>query len=297
MGNEAEVVTEVVTTGDVEQSGSDDPIVEGGSNEFSDMVDDFSADDAGEVFEEPAPEPEARTPEPEVQTPVTEAPAPAPEVVETGVAQVVETPAPEPEAKPEAAAPAPEPAPTEVQATPEELAARQAQSQRELETHFQIPPDMIDELQVSPEIAIPKLQAKMYQDVMASVERQIQQQVPNIVRVESRRSELVRKNEEDFFGEWPALKEHASEVSRIGRLYRQINPKTTKEDFIRDVGMQTMMYLKIPHSAPAADTQGEAVVKPPAGLGTRGTVPASSVAPSTNEFEILSQEIMEFDES
>ncbi len=266
-------------------------------NEFAELSDDFIADDNEGSEPEPAPAEEPAVAPVDGEKPAAEEAKPeaSAEPGEVGktegekpvVAEVVTEPVVEPvvEAKPE------------VQPTPEAVAASQAEYVKQLETHFQVPQELVEELQTSPELALPKLQARMYSDIMASMQRAINKQIPAMIEQHAVGKASATAGEDAFYGAWPQLKEHGTEVSRIATMYRGMYPKATQEDFIRDVGGQAMMSLKLSPQAQVVAPVVETVVdKPAGGLGLSGSVPAAGApSQSDNEFTIISQEFSEYD--
>lgn len=196
-----------------------------------------------------------------------EAPAaaePEPEAVADAKAPEAEQPAAE---TPETAAAA-QPAEGETQElTPEQVQERYTEWRGETEEvlakgHYNLDEDTIAQLQTEPEVVIPQIASRVYLDAVTMAIGQVQQMMPRLFEQHMSRSSEHQQNEDRFFGEWPQLKdkpEHRATVQRLGKAYRASNPTATAEQFIRDVGVQAMISLKLP-----IEEKAEAAIETPA---------------------------------
>jgi len=158
---------------------------------------------------------------------------------------------------------APEPAqPPAPQQTPEEIvAAQQANRQKfveQLTQAYAIPEDAIEELRDSPEVAMPKLAAKLHADIFDSLFHGLTQQLPQLVDALITGRTTRNAEEERFFSKWsklgtPELRPKALEKVR---QYRQLNPTMPLEQFQHEAGMWAHMALQIPLEVPSTPGNG-----------------------------------------
>ena len=139
--------------------------------------------------------------------------------------------------------------PLEVQ-TPEQVAERYGTWRKETENilatqHYALKPEEIDELDTNPGEFLSRKMAKVYLDAVTATLTQVTQFLPRMIQEVNQQSVQTNQNEEQFFQRWPKLKEHAQAVLRTGAVYRQLNPQASMEDFINEVGAQTMVALRI----------------------------------------------------
>ena len=246
-----------------------------------------------EAAQEAAPPEEAETP-PEEPTPAGEE---APPVEPT---PPVEEPAP-------AAAPPAEEPPAETPTAPvpvaaPELTAEQVQQQYQTwrgeqeaalaAHHYAIDEETAQRLNDEPGVAIPQLMARVHVDSMVSTLGYVANQLPAMIDQAMQRREARSSNEDTFFERWPDLKaaEHGEAIGLIGNAYRQANPGATPEQFIRDVGAQTMVAFGLAlGNAPVAEAPQTPAAKPftPA----NASPPSSSPAPQKTGFAAVDDEL------
>lgn len=234
------------------------------------------------------------------------APAPAaatPPAAATAAAQpaAVQAPAaPQPAvAQPAAAQPA-QPAAAQPAETPEAKAARE-KAEREaaaaeeqklmsgLEEYYKLPEADAAALQTEPEIALPRLAAKVHLAVARGVQQMLAQQLPQMMMGYQQVQQREAQAKSAFYSRWSQLNEaqHGQAILQAGALFRQVNPTATPEEAIERIGKIVCESLGIPIAAPAA-SPGAAPVAPapvvqqpaafrPAGgaTGARGAAPSS----------------------
>lgn len=254
------------------------------------LAEEETQDEVLDQDEEPGQVTEAKT---KVEEKAPEAPEPTPEP----------SPKPEPEpvvAKPEETSPVTEePTPvTEepIQPTPEEAAKQYAdwrqKAEEALEAHYAPSDELVELFETDPGKAIAKMSGRVYLDAVQATTGHIVSHMPNIIQAMMQAQELSNKNEGEFFDVWPQLKEHRDSVVRLGVAYRQTYPTATQEEFIRDVGAQTMVALKMPGTAPVATVE-PTLAKP---FVPAATAPARrGAAAPTNPFDVLTAEFEEED--
>lgn len=135
--------------------------------------------------------------------------------------------------------------------TPEQVAERYGTWRKETENvlatqHYALKPEEIEELDTNPGEFLSRKMAKVYLDAVTATLTQVTQFLPRMIQDVNQQSVQSNQNEEQFFQRWPKLKEHQQAVLRTAAVYRQLNPSASMEDFINEVGAQTMVALRIP---------------------------------------------------
>lgn len=167
----------------------------------------------------------------------------------------------------------------------------------ELVNKYQMTEEDRDEFVLNPEKVIPRLAANLYVDVFESVLGAVNQMLPDRVANIQGVSLQAEQYTNDFYDAWPALKtaEGQKEVLRVGKLYRGLNMEATPQEFIRDVGTQVSVQMRIPipgitEAEPPASEETPAFV--PGGAGNSGAELEIPKDPrqSDNQFERLNAE-------
>jgi hypothetical protein len=216
---------------------------------------------------------------------------PIPPQPEAPVAPVAATPTPEP---PVTAPPAPE-------VPAYDYAAERGKAASELEKRYALSKEDADAMISEPETVLPKLASQMYLDIYEQVMRQMQGMLPQAVQHIQQATTAGQKDESDFYDQWGALAPHKDTVMRIGTVYRQMNPTAPKDQFIREVGLQSMIALRLPLEgtpgmppAPVAPTP-PVVVAPPVPPQAGAVTPAAPSSRGGNIFADLADEWEESD--
>jgi hypothetical protein len=110
-------------------------------------------------------------------------------------------------------------------------------------SHYNLSKEDADALNLDAGQVIPKLMARVYLDAVTAAVNVISQSLPHTVMNTIEAHNGYQKNETEFFGEWPGLKDHYAEVLRVGQVFRHLNPSASKADFVRSVGAQVAMAL------------------------------------------------------
>lgn len=298
MGSETEKAVDTAPV--VDEGVKEEEVVE--TNDFAALADDLLADDdvldAGiveEVVTEPAKEDtsEAAQKPTESQDELKGAEAtgePDPSPAEEVVKQEEESPAEEPAAK------------VEVEETSQAQYEQRRQTRvTELTQTYAIPEDMVESLQLNPEKVFPKLAAELHMQVMESVGKMMDAQMAGVMKSVQKQESDERQKEDAFYEAWPALKEQdRAAIDRMANNYRQLNPSVDQATLIREVGAQAAIAFKLPLDmetgkikATIPDDVGLAPHQP-AGVAGGAVAPAQVKAP-TNDFTILSEELLEDD--
>lgn len=198
-------------------------------------------------------------------------------------APVVAAPAVLPPAGPQpAAAPATAPEQTVEQALAARTQWRNDTIKTLAEKHYNLSPELIEEIQTSPEVTIPKLMARVYLDTVEAATLGIMERLPATITGIMQRAQEAEGAERDFYAAWPALNKdtHGAAVMQLATAYRQLNPSVSKEDFIKFVGSQAIVALGLTQAVaavPAAAPAAPAAAAP----GAPPFRPLASSAPAT----------------
>lgn len=232
-----------------------------------------------------------------------------PEAPTAPTAQPVKTAPQPPAAQPPVAPTAPQPeaqpqAPAEHPVTAEQITQQFRQWRQNAEqvlsnSHYNLNQEDANQLNIDPGQVIPKLMSRVYLDAVTAAVNVISQALPYTVMNTIDAHNGYQKNEDEFFGEWPGLKDHHAEVIRTGQVFRHLNPRASKADFIRSVGAQVAMSLGLT----AEQARGPSARQAPAGQRVlRHIPPAASArhAPAqparpANIFEQMAQDTQEDD--
>jgi hypothetical protein len=171
-------------------------------------------------------------------------------------------------------------APVPPPASPEEIAAAQANFRAALEQHYRFSEEDTLALQTEPEKVLPKMAARLHQEVLDMVMQQVQRTVPSMMQNMQRDSVRETQAQNEFFSAWPQLKGQDDKVIQMGRMYRQLNPHASPQEAIQQIGKLTMVALGKELTAPA---QSAPVAQEPR---FQPAVPGrvSSPAPAKNEW-------------
>lgn len=232
---------------------------------------------------QPAP---AATPTPLAATP---APVAAPAVGQ----QPAQTPAAQPAQQ--------QPAAVDAAVVQAEYQKWRGEAETELATkHYVMPAELAEEMTTSPHTATPKLMARVYMDAVQASVGHMMTNLPRLIEATLEAIKGRDSDEEKFFGSWPKLDRntHRTAIVQLGKAYRHSNPQASTDDFIRDVGAQAMVALKIPFEVTAGNGTGT-VAAPPAQAGQAAFRPASGTRPAPaaaapgagNIFEQMSREM------
>lgn len=275
-------------------------------------LDDFLEDEADDLDEGVTPTeeepPKGQKPAEKVveEAPPVEAP---PAVVETPPAELKpeEPPAPPtpveaaPEQPPSPAPPtAPAEQPPELAPTPtmEQIRETYQKNRSEMEanvasTVYNLSEDQVQRLDDGDAALIPELMAKVYMDAVTGAVAHMITHLPNMMESVLTGRDDTKVLEDQFYTANPHIDraQHAETVNRFGLAYRHLYPNAPAEDFIRDVGAQVMVALKIPPGDGGQPTPEPPAPKTPAFQPAKGGSPGGTAPPPANPFEVLSDEM------
>lgn len=153
---------------------------------------------------------------------------------------------------------------------------------------YKLSPEDLEGINTEPEKAIPKLLATVHVNAVQGVTRHIAQQMPAMVMGLMAAQVENTKREDAFFKAWPQLdrEQHMPAIMQAGRVFKQMYPRATMTDFIRNVGAQVILAHGLhlqqpqtgqPQQVPPVQPQQQQVATPPpfvpAGAGSVGGVP------------------------
>ena len=159
-----------------------------------------------------------------------------------------------PEQKPETPVEPPKEPTAEQPVQPQESAAdrdKRAKENRELAEnllatqHYVLPEELVEEIQTSPETAVPKMMAKVYLDAVANSLSHMVNMLPSLIQTTQQQTTIAQQAEEKFFATWPQLREHSDTVMKFAHAYRHVYPTAGLDEFIQNVGAQAMIALKM----------------------------------------------------
>jgi len=187
------------------------------------------------------------------------------------------------------------------QPTPEELNAQytewRSQVEQNLATqHYALSEEAQTALDEGDNSIIPQLMARVCMDAITGTLGYVSALLPGIIDNTMQQKTIQSAAEDQFYKTWPQLKDqqYSEVVMRAGQAYRQLYPQASTDDFIRDVGAQAMVALRLqPGGEVAAQPAHEVVPFQPS---RAGAAPGAATAPPTNPFTALF-ESMERDEA
>ncbi len=214
--------------------------------------------------------------------------------------QVPQQPPAEPRPEPVAPVAAPtEPtapaAPTAPEVPVPTAAEMRVQAEEALATqHYALSEEQAAEYDSDPAVFIAKQSARVYMDSVTNTLAHVLQQLPGLVEGVIEQRKVVDKDEEAFFSAWPKLRDQRESVVNIAQVYRQLHPQAPPEQFIRDVGAQTMVALKLTVDEVPAETPPAPA---PPFVPAASSPPAGPTPPPTNPFEqmALEEEVLDMD--
>lgn len=169
--------------------------------------------------------------------------------------------------------------------------------------HYNLSSEQLAELELNPGEFIPKMMSRVYLDSVTATLAQVVNYLPQMIRSVQETHTKATAAEDKFYERWPNLKDHHATVLRVGQVYRQLNPGASMEDFINEVGAQTMIAMRIPPeelarhlTAPKPNGNAAATAAARAApFQPAATSPAGRPAPATpkNPFEALAEEFEE----
>lgn len=171
----------------------------------------------------------------------------------------------------------------------------------QLKEKFALTEEQEDLLIQSPNKVLPELAANLYLDLFDSIMGGFQQQLPGLIRQVIQTDQVQQKQENAFFEAWPQLNkpDYQETVQRIAQSYRALNPQTSEEEAIKEIGAQAWVALRLPLEELAQVAQGGVVetAAPRQPATRRGAAEAVPRKPKPdNAFTQLANELIEEDD-
>lgn len=143
---------------------------------------------------------------------------------------------------------------------------------------YQLSAEDAEAFATDPGSVLPKLAANLHMNVLQAAVKQISAMVPHLI---SQHGTLTREHDQNmgkFYARWPDIKmdQHGGVVNRAAQMYRAMNPQTTLDQMIEDIGPMVLMMAKI---APSAARPGQQQQQPQGVPGVRPP-PASPFVPA-----------------
>jgi len=230
-------------------------------------------------------------------------PAPAatqqPSVAEPAVAAQGQTPVPQQGAEPVTSQAVDATASSPFEAFKREIEKNEGVFTQALaETVYKLDDATVEELNTSPEVAVPKLLARSHMQIVKNVVGTIAQQIPAAIAGYMAAEQQNRVLEDKFFSQWPQLdreKDRAT-ITQIAANFRRQNPNASYDDTVRFVGAQAVVMLnKLPvaNAAPQAAAPQQVRQAPfvPAANGTAApSAGGSDGNPWASAVQVLSED-------
>lgn len=192
------------------------------------------------------------------------------------------------------------------QYTPEQLYEMRRQAneaaQATLTEHYaKLVAEHSDELEADPAKVYPVLLSRVFLDAVQSITPLLMQQMPQVMSQLQTQQKSEAQYIDEFFEKFPSIdrnnKEHWATAERLGQAYRAAYPNASPEEVIRDVGVQTMVMLRLPmgeEEAQAAPQSKPATQK--AFSPARAQPPRSSPKAPDNRFTQVDEELFGVDD-
>jgi hypothetical protein len=141
--------------------------------------------------------------------------------------------------------------------------------------HYNLSEKDVEEFNENPGAFVSKAMSRVYLDSIQAAFQQFTNYLPRMVGQVLEMKKHTSEREESFYSAWPKLREHQDTVLRMGASYRAQNPTATLDQFIKEVGAQAMVALRLPMDASGAASAASAPApkKPFKPAGTSGATP------------------------
>lgn len=289
--------------GDQEPVGASEPSsskedVWGALDKAFDVADGMVEEPSVEVPIEPAKaDDEAKTEEPKAeQKPEVEQPKeaiepeskpePSPEP-QASPPEVVEPKPVEPVREPEKPAEQVEEQPKPVELTVEQRTELRRQARDQLAEQYKLGQEEADQYEASPAAYIPTLAANLHLQIKEDVINTMVQAMPQLVGSVVQQRTVAQEKTDRFYEKWPDLREFGDQVTLVGRMWREMNPKADEATAIKEIGRIATAAFKV--EAPKIATAPEPTPTPTPAV--QPPVQKVKVPPKeTNPFTQLNEE-------
>lgn len=226
--------------------------------------------------------------DPAASVPTAPQPAPAPSTPPAGQQQgqpPVAAPVDQPASVPQGATP-----PT---AQPIDFAKHRDEYLPKFEQLYAIPAEEVEALRTNPEVALPKLAAKLHYEIATSLVQTMMSAMPSMLEQQMSAVQARTASNEKFYSSWPTLKEAVTKnpaaegtIRSAIQAYRTANPQADLATVIKGAGVLAATMLGVPFEAapPAPSTPPPPPPARPAGTG--GPSPVAPARPGVTGSDI-----------
>ena len=155
---------------------------------------------------------------------------------------------------------------------------------------YQLSPEDEAAFEADPGKTLSTLAGKMHVQMFAAVYSQIVKDLPNIVPQIVEHTQATKSRVDEFYAEWPELREHDKTVEAAAAVVRQQNPGLSKEEVIQQIGVMACLSAGVQspklaqlagaQRATVTETQAPVIeVPPPPSAASSITPPASPPEP------------------
>ncbi len=179
-----------------------------------------------------------------------------------------------------ALAPAAPPEPVaEPQFNPAELEAKAIEALRD--TEYKLTDEQATMLIAEPDKVLPELAARMHVRVQVQLANQLASILPGMIAGQIERLGKVQSVESSFFAQYPTLNrpEFRTTVQESLAMIRQVNPKATREEVMRDGAALAAIRLKTRLGGAQEPAQMPVLGQPPAAIADMPLSPANPSQP------------------
>lgn len=166
-----------------------------------------------------------------------------------------------PEEPPAVVEPLPKPEPTAEERAKTYSDLRE-KSRQDLLTRYRLSTDMVTKLGVDTaetlQELLPQMAAEMYLDLFEGIWSTMTSQLPNLVQGQLQVGKDEQSKKDVFYGAWPQLNkpEYEDTINRVASSYRSLYPSASRDEFIKEVGAQAWVALRLPIGELVALTGG-----------------------------------------
>lgn len=154
-------------------------------------------------------------------------------------------------------------------ADPAGIAANLLQNEAAVVDHiaanmFSLTPQEVEALEGDAVAAIPRLMAKAYVRSQHNMLTHLAKTVPLLIQRHMQVSQRNSESETKFYGAWPNLNRaaHGELVTRLAQTYRKLNPASSFDQMVRDVGVMACQAAGVPFVPGQPGTGGVRPVPP-----------------------------------
>jgi len=207
-------------------------------------------------------------------------------------------PAGQPQAQPPAAAPVDQPASAPQAATPPNAQPIDFTKHRDdylpkFEQLYAIPAEEVEALRTNPEVALPKLAAKLHYEIATSLVQTMMSAMPTMLEQQMAAVQTRTANNEKFYSSWPTLKEAVAKnpaaegtIRSAIQAFRNANPNADLAAVIKGGGILAATMLGVPLEAAPPTPPPPAPPPPARPAGTGGSQPVAPVPRGVSNSDI-----------